>query len=117
MMWNRQSAAPDSSAKQADCRQSTPRRASGSRLKVFGTIVGFGAMLAAAAITLAQHDTSVDEGTVRGGPGALIASGNHNSTFDPPNVPGMNMGGTVVSTTPTNVLPVEKAVPQVKAGH
>ncbi len=68
MMWNRQSAAPpDSSAKQADCRQTTPRRASGSRLKVFGTIVGSGAMLAAAAITMTQHDTSLDEGSVRGG--------------------------------------------------
>ncbi|APE14127.1 hypothetical protein BOH72_01680 [Mycobacterium sp. WY10] len=97
--------------------QQKARRASGSRLKAFGTIVGFGAVLAAAAITLAQHDNSVDRGNVPGGVGALVASGNHNSTFDPPNVPGMNMGGTVVSTTPTDVLPVEKAVPQVKAGH
>ncbi|WP_396928176.1 hypothetical protein [Mycolicibacterium sp.] len=102
---------------QADCGQSTPRRPSESRLKAFGTIVGVGAVLAAAAITMAQHDTSAERGSVPGGTGALIASGNHNSTFDPPNVPGMNMGGTVVSTTPTDVLPVEKAVPQVKAGH
>ncbi len=76
------------------------------------TIVGFGAVLAAAAITLAQHDNSVDRGNVPpGGVGVLVASGNHNSTFDPPNVPGMNMGGTVVSTTPTDVLPVEKSGP------
>jgi hypothetical protein len=82
-----------------------------SRLKVFGLIVGAGAVLAALSFTLAQPDLSV------GGGGVLVAGGNHNQTYVPPAVPGMNMGGTVVSTTPTNVLPVEKAVPQVKAGH
>ena len=30
---------------------------------------------------------------------------------------GMNIGGTIIETTPPTVLPVEKAVPQVKAGH
>ena len=88
---------------------STPARK--PRLKAFGLVVGAGAVLAAVAFTLAQPDNSAE--VHRG----LTASGNHNPTFAPPNVPGMNMGATVVSTTPTTVLPVEKAVPQVKAGH
>lgn len=82
-----------------------------SRLKTFGLIAGAGAVLAAVSFTLAHPENS------GGGPSVLVAGGNHNPTYAPPAVPSMNMGGTVVSTTPTSVLPVEKAVPQVKAGH
>ncbi|TGD85178.1 hypothetical protein BayCH28_22540 [Mycolicibacterium sp. CH28] len=83
-----------------------------TRLKAFGMIVAAGAVLAAASFTLA-HPSTVDGG----GPSVDVASGNHNSTYDPPAVPGMNMGATVTDTTPSSALPVEKAVPPVKAGH
>jgi hypothetical protein len=84
-----------------------------SRLKAFGMIAGTGAVLAAAAFTLAQPDSSIDGGRHS----ALVAGGNHNPTYTQPAVPGMNMGGTVTETTPSSALPVEKAVPPVKAGH
>ena len=84
-----------------------------SRLKAFGMIVGAGAVLAAVSFTLAHPDSSVDGGA----PGVLVAGGNHNATYAPPAVPRMDMGGTVTETTPSSALPVEKAVPQVKAGH
>ena len=82
-----------------------------SRLKAFGMIAGAGAVLAAVAFALAHPDSNVD------GPSGLVAGGNNNQTFAPPAVPGMNMGGTVTETTPSSALPVEKAAPQVKAGH
>ena len=84
-----------------------------SRLKAFGLIAGAGAVLAAVAFTLAHPNGSV----VDGRSGLVVAGGNHNPTYDPPAAPGMNMGGTVTETTPSSALPVEKAVPQVKAGH
>jgi hypothetical protein len=86
------------------------------RLKAFGLIVGAGAMLAAVSFTLAHPDNGADGGSVPAGRNVFVAGGNHNPTYAPPAVPGMAMGGTVVSTTPTTVLPTEKAVPQVKAG-
>jgi hypothetical protein len=72
-------------------------------------IAGAGAVMAAVSFTLAQPDSV--EGTT------LARGGGHNPTFAPPNVPGMDLGSTVVETTPASVLPTEKAVPQVKAGH
>jgi hypothetical protein len=108
-MSNEPHPATDSSAQHANYAKSRPGRH--SRLKAFGMIAGAGAVLAAVSFCLAQPDNSVD------GPSGLVAGGNHNPTFAPPNVPGMDMGASVVSTTPTTVLPVEKAVPQVKAGH
>jgi hypothetical protein len=83
-----------------------------SRLKAFGLIAGAGAVLAAVSFTLAHPDSRVD-----GGPTVVVAGGNHNPTYTPPAVPGMNMGGTLTETTPSSALPVEKAVPQVKAGN
>jgi len=89
--------------------QSQPGRH--SRLKAFGLIAGAGAVLAAVSFTLAHPDSRVD------GPSVVVAGGNHNPTYAPPAVPGMNMGGTLTETTPSSVLPVEKAVPPVKAGN
>jgi hypothetical protein len=100
---------PTTMSMHANSPQSEPGRH--WRLKAFGMIVGAAAVLAAVSFSLAHPDNSV------GGAGGVVASGNHNPTFAPPNVPGMDMGATVVSTTPTTVLPIEKAVPQVKAGH
>ncbi|WP_144418270.1 hypothetical protein [Mycobacterium sp. EPa45] len=88
-----------------------------SRLKVLGMIVGMGAVLAAASYTVIHDDTSVGGPTVPGGGSVIVAGGNHNKTFAPPSVPGMNMGGTVTETTPTDVLPVEKAAPAIRGAH
>ncbi len=80
-----------------------------SRLKALGLILGAGAVLAAVSFTVAHPDS-----TDGGGSGFVVAG---NPTYAPPAVPGMNMGGTVTQTTPSTVLPVEKAVPEIKAGH
>ena len=88
-----------------------------SRLKAFGMIAGAGAVLAAVSFTLAQPDNGVDGGGVPTGRSVFVAGGNHNPTPAPPTVPGMNMGGSVVETTPASVLPTEVAVPPIKAGH
>ncbi|BBY67228.1 hypothetical protein [Mycolicibacterium helvum] len=109
MMSNEPHVHQDSLARRRN--YATPTAGRSSRLKAFGTIVGAGAVLAAVFLTLAQPDTSV------AGPGHVVAGGNNNPTYAPPAVPGMNMGGTVTETTPSSALPVEKAVPQIKAGH
>ena len=88
-----------------------------ARLKNFGVAVGLGAVAAAVSFTLSHLDNSADVGSVPDRGGVLVASGNHNPTFTPPQVPVMDMGASVVETTPSSVLPTEKAVPLVKAGH
>lgn len=91
----------------------TTGSARSARLKALGLLAGAAAVLAAVAFSLAQPDGTVEPG----GHGALVAGGNHNPTFAPPAVPGMDMGATVTETTPSSALPIEKAVPAVKAGH
>jgi hypothetical protein len=90
------------------------QRSRQSQLTALGMIAGTGAVLAAVCFTLTHPD---DSGVDGGVPGVLVAGGNHHPTYTPPAVPGMNMGGTVVSTTPTTMLAIEKAVPKVHAGH
>ena len=115
MMSNEKRSAKDSCAMHVDYAKSKPGRH--SRLKAFGMIAGAGAVLAAVSFTLAQPDNSVGGGSVPNGRSVLVAGGNHNPTPAPPTVPGMNMGGSVVETTPASVLPTEVAVPPIKAGH
>ncbi|QYL14508.1 hypothetical protein [Mycolicibacterium pallens] len=87
------------------------------RVKMWAMIAGMGAVLAAASYTVIHHDASLGGSTVPVGGGVVVAGGNHNKTFAPPSAPNMNMGGTVTETTPTDVLPVEKAEPAIRGAH
>ncbi|WP_396928956.1 hypothetical protein [Mycolicibacterium sp.] len=80
-------------------------------------IAGMGAVLAAASYTVIHHDASVGGSTPPVGGSVVVAGGNHNKTFAPPSAPNMDMGGTVTETTPTDVLPVEKAEPAIRGAH
>ena len=88
-----------------------------SRVKMLAMIAGMGAVLAAASYTVIHHDASLGGSTDPAGGSVVVAGGNHNKTFAPPSAPGMNMGGTVTETTPTDVLPTEKAVPAIRGSH
>ncbi|MCV7215567.1 hypothetical protein H7J51_09750 [Mycobacterium crocinum] len=87
------------------------------RVKMLAMVAGMGAVLAAASFTVIHHDASVGGSTPPVGGGVVVAGGNHNKTFAPPSAPNMNMGGTVTETTPTDVLPVEKAEPAIRGAH
>ncbi|WP_149440159.1 hypothetical protein [Mycolicibacterium sp. P1-5] len=80
-------------------------------------IAGTSAVLAAASYSVIHHDASLGGPAVPSGGSVVVAGGNHNKTFAPPTIPGMNMGGTVTETTPTDVLPVEKAAPGIRGAH
>ncbi len=87
------------------------------RVKMLAMIAGMGAVLAAASYTVIHHDASVGGSTPPVGGSVVVAGGNHNKTFAPPSAPNMDMGGTVTETTPTDVLPVEKAEPAIRGAH
>ena len=87
------------------------------RVKMLAMIAGMGAVLAAASYTVIHHDASLGVSTDPIGGGVVVEGGNHYKTFAPPTAPNMNMGGTVTETTPTDVLPVEKAEPAIRGAH
>ncbi|HEV7420481.1 MAG TPA: hypothetical protein VGO30_11605 [Mycobacterium sp.] len=74
-------------------------------------IIGIGALAVMAVLGIAYGDT-------HGSGRAVAGSGDApaNTTYTQPSVAGATMGATATWTTPTSVMPTEKAVPPVKAG-
>lgn len=81
------------------------------RVQLLG-IIGIGAFAALAILGIAYGDGRFGTGTTLAGSGDAPA----NTTYVQPTVAAATMGATATWTTPSSVMPTEKAVPPVKAG-
>jgi hypothetical protein len=81
------------------------------RVQLLG-IVGIGALAALAILGVIYGGSHVGAGRALAGSGDAPA----NTTYVQPSVTAATMGATATWTTPTSIMPTEKAVPAVKAG-
>jgi hypothetical protein len=83
-------------------------------LRGFASVVGVGAVVAAAVLAISQPDNGIAGPSV---PVAGSGSAPVNTSYVQPVTGGMNLGGTAIETTPPSALVTSVAVPAIKAGH